>query len=213
MNTHLDPKVTELLCARLCHDLIGPVSAVNNGVELVRDFGDGMQSEALALIGESAVKASRLLQLYRVAFGSARGADGKGLGTEEARLRALDALSSERITIQWPGEALVGDPEVSRLTVKLILNLVMLAVDILPGAGEVTVAINRGSRSRVDITATAKGTSISNELIAILSEDVSADQLTPRTVQAFLTRFLAASVGCGIEVRHGTDEVSLAVEF
>jgi histidine phosphotransferase ChpT len=67
MDIQLDSRVTELLCARLCHDLIGPIAAVNNGVELVRDYGDEMQGEALALIGESANKASQLLQFYRVA--------------------------------------------------------------------------------------------------------------------------------------------------
>jgi len=202
----------ELLFARLCHDLIGPIAAVNNGVELVRDYGDEMQGEALALIGESATKASQLLQFYRVAFGSARAVDGSGIEIEEGRQRTLDALSSERVTIQWPDKEAEGDGEASRLTVKLILNLVLLGVEILPGAGEVCVEIKRGNPGQVQITAQKNGLSMSEDLAAVLNGEVLPDELTPRTVQAFFTRFLANSVGSDIRVQCGIDIISLVVE-
>jgi histidine phosphotransferase ChpT len=213
MTTQLDLRVMELLCARLCHDLIGPIAAVNNGVELVRDYGDEMQGEALALVGESATKASRLLQFYRLAFGSARGADGGGIGLEEARQRALDALSSERITIQWPEKALAGDGEVSRLAVKLILNLVLLGVEILPGAGEVWLEIKPGNPAQVQLTAKKDGLSLDNDFTAVLNGEASLDELTPRTVQAYFTHFLATSVGGGLNVHCGNDNISFVIEI
>ncbi len=213
MDTQLDSRVMELLCARLCHDLIGPIAAVNNGVELIRDFGDEMQGEALALIGESATKASQLLQFYRVAFGSARAADGSGIEIEEARQRALDALSSERITIQWPDKEAEGDGEASRLAAKLILNLVLLGVEILPGAGKVCVEIKRGNPGQVQITAQKNGLSMSEDFAAVLNGEVLPNQLTPHTVQAFFTRFLANSVGGDIQVHCGNDVITLVVEI
>jgi len=203
----------ELLFARLCHDLIGPISAINNGVELVQDYGDEMQGEALALIGESATKASQLLQFYRVAFGSARAVDGSGIEIEEGRQRTLDALSSERVTIQWPDKEAEGDGEASRLTVKLILNLVLLGVEILPGAGEVCVEIKRGNPGQVQITVQKNGLSMSEDLAAVLNGEVLPNELTPRTVQAFFTRFLAKSVGSDIRVQCGNDFISLVVEI
>ena len=213
MDTQLDSRVMELLCARLCHDLIGPIAAVNNGLELVQEFGDEMQGEALSLIGESATKASRLLQLYRVAFGSARAADGSGIAIEEARQRALDALSSERININWPETDLALEGEVSRLTVKLILNLVLLGVEILPGAGEVCLEIKQGSPAQVSLTLKKSGLSMSEDFAAVLNGDVSLDELTPRTVQAFFTRFLANAVGSGINVHCGNDDMSLIIRI
>ena len=219
MNTQLDLSVMELLCARLCHDLIGPIAAVNNGVELIRDYGDEMQGEALGLVGDSATKASRLLQFYRLAFGSARGPDGGGIGIEEARRRALDALSSERITIHWPDKELgpekasAGDGEISRLAVKLILNLVVLGVEILPGAGEVWVEIKQGAPARIKITAKKNGLSMGEDFAAVLNGEVSLDELTPRTVQAFFANFLADSVGSGLDVHCGNDDISFAIEI
>jgi histidine phosphotransferase ChpT len=213
MDTQLDSRVMELLCARLCHDLIGPIAAVNNGVELVRDYGDEMHGEALALIGESATKVSQLLQFYRVAFGSARAADGSGIGIEEARQRVLDALSSERITIQWPDKESAGDGEASRLAVKLILNLVLLGVEILPGAGEVCVEIKRGNPGQVQITAKKNGLSMREDFDAVLNGEVSPDDLTPRTVQAFFTRFLADSIGGVINIRTGDSYITLVVNI
>ncbi|TDI66357.1 MAG: hypothetical protein E2O90_05175 [Alphaproteobacteria bacterium] len=213
MDTQLEARVMELLFARLCHDLIGPISAINNGVELVQDYGDEMQGEALALIGESATKASQLLQFYRVAFGSARAVDGSGIEIEEGRQRTLDALSSERVTIQWPDKEAEGDGEASRLTVKLILNLVLLGVEILPGAGEVCVEIKRGNPGQVQITVQKNGLSMSEDLAAVLNGEVLPNELTPRTVQAFFTRFLAKSVGSDIRVQCGNDFISLVVEI
>lgn len=213
MDTQLDSRVMELLFARLCHDLIGPISAINNGVELVRDYGDEMQGEALALIGESATKASQLLQFYRVAFGSARAVDGSGIEIEEGRQRTLDALSSERVTIQWSDKEAEGDGEASRLTVKLILNLVLLGVEILPGAGEVCVEIKRGNPGQVQVTAQKNGLSMSEDLAAVLNGEVLPNELTPRTVQAFFTRFLANSVDGDIRVQCGNDFISLVIEI
>lgn len=213
MDTQLDSRVMELLFARLCHDLIGPISAINNGVELVRDYGDEMQGEALALIGESATKASQLLQFYRVAFGSAREVDGSGIEIEEGRQRTLDALSSERVTIQWSDKEAEGDGEASRLTVKLILNLVLLGVEILPGAGEVCVEIKRGNPGQVQVTAQKNGLSMSEDLAAVLNGEVLPNELTPRTVQAFFTRFLANSVDGDIRVQCGKDFIYLVIEI
>ncbi|MDX1484912.1 MAG: histidine phosphotransferase family protein [Alphaproteobacteria bacterium] len=213
MVAQLDPRVTELLCARLCHDLIGPISAINNGVEFVRDFGDEMKGEAFTLIAESASKASRLLQLYRVAFGSARAADGSGIGLDEARQRAIDALASERVTIDWPAGVALEQGSESRSLVKLVLNLVLTSVEILPGAGTVTVHIECGQPMRMQVTAEKEGLSLSEDFGRVLDGEIAVEDLSPRTVQAYLTRSLAESVGARIEVAADAGHLSLVVEL
>ena len=213
MDIEFDSKLSELLCARLCHDLIGPVTAINNGVELVTEFGDEMRGEALELIGESAKKASDLIQLYRVAFGSALGADGTGVGFDEARQQALDALASDRIIVNWPADGSGEYAGAPKTAVKLVVNMVILAVEVLPGAGEVDVRIEPGNPGRAEITARKDGFALAENFSAVFDDDPSIDDLTPRTVQAYLTRSLAGALGNGLVVDRGDGQVSFKANF
>ena len=203
----------ELLCARLCHDLIGPISAVNNGVELVRDFGDEMKGEALDLIGDSALRASRLLQFYRVAFGSARAPDGSGIGIGEARQRATEALSSDRINVHWPEESVPKDVELPRSMVKLALNMVLLGVETLPGAGDVDVVFQIDNRAEIRVTARKEGIALADDIAPVLKGEAGEEDLTPQNIQAFLTRALAESAGKGLNMETSAMDISFFVEL
>ena len=212
MNTEMDKRVMELMCARLCHDLIGPVAAVNNGVELVRDFGDEMQGDALELIADSATRASNLLQFYRVAFGSARAPDGSGIGIDEARRRAMDALSSDRVSIAWPDDEPPHNSNLPRLAVKLVLNLILLGVETLPGSGVVEVGFTTGQPTAIRVTARKEAIELAEEIGGILDGSVSAEDLSPQTVQAYFVRDLADTVGGGINVTKQEGAITFAVE-
>ena len=213
MDIQLDSRVVELLCARLCHDVIGPVAAINNGVELVTEFGDEMQGEALELIGESAKKASGLIQLYRVAFGSARGAEGTGADLDDARAQAIEALATDKIVVDWPAVASGEDADMPSKAVKLIVNMVMLAVEVLPGSGEVAVRIESDASGWVEITARKEGFSLAPDFSSVFDDEASIDDLTPRTVLAYLTRSLAAAAGDGLVVKRGDGFVSFKANF
>jgi len=213
INTETESHIMELLCARLCHDLIGPISAVNNGVELVRDFGDEMKGEALDLIGDSALRASRLLQFYRVAFGSARAPDGSGIGVGEARQRALEALTSERITIHWPEDSVPQGAELPRSTVKLALNMVLLGAETLPGAGDIDVLFKLENPREIRVTAKKEGIALAHDIAQVLNGAANQDDLTPQNVQAFLTRSLADSAGKGLGIETSATDISFFVEL
>src|SRR6266446_1172522 len=73
MTQPIDLRVVELLAARLCHDLIGPLAAIANGVELLAEEDPDFVRDAVALVGESARKANRRLQFYRFAYGFSGG--------------------------------------------------------------------------------------------------------------------------------------------
>jgi len=90
MDVQIDLRVTELLASRLCHDLVGPVGAVNNGLELLADEIDDMGPEALKLASDSAARAARALQYFRFAYGMAGSRVGGNL--DELRQGNLDAL-------------------------------------------------------------------------------------------------------------------------
>src|SRR5438445_7741277 len=107
MSVSVDLRVLELVCSRICHDLVSPVGAVNNGVELIREMADdeapssGLESEALALIAHSAEQGSRRLRVLRLAYGAA-GADAPW---EELRSALTQFFMGSRITLIWPDQA------------------------------------------------------------------------------------------------------------
>ena len=154
-----------LLCSRVCHDLISPIGAVTNGIELIEEEGGKIAADALDLAGRSARQASRLLQFYRIAFGLGGSFSGSRLA--EVRDLAEGFLSGSRHRLDWPGSA--EDPLPSGLG-KLILNMVLVAADCLPRGGRIGVAM-QGSEGWTAAAVTAEGdVRVSEELRSAISD-------------------------------------------
>ena len=71
MTITVDRRIAELLCSRICHELVAGIAAINNGVELISEIDPTMFDEAMGLIGSSAKQASARVQYYRMAYGYA----------------------------------------------------------------------------------------------------------------------------------------------
>ena len=126
-----DLDLTAMLCSRLCHDLISPIGAVNNGIEVLSEEDDeSMRAQALDLVSYSAGEAVRRLQFYRMAFG-ASGASSTSLPLGEARKVAKGLLSSGRIALDWPETGPEQKTELSRTAQRLLLNLILVGVEAL----------------------------------------------------------------------------------
>ena len=110
MPLSVDPRVLELLCSRLCHDLVSPVGAINNGVELMEELEGDMAGEAVGLVAESGRKAAARLRCFRLTYGAAGGQEGVPL--EDGRQAAIDYLVGSKIALAWPpaGSGVVSDP-------------------------------------------------------------------------------------------------------
>ena len=136
----VDLKVAQLLASRLCHDLVGPIGAINAGLELMEDGvagGMGDDPAARDLLANSAGEASRRIAFFRIAFGIGAGAGGEAT-LSEARELAGDFLAGGKAALDWPEEA----PEqpsggVDPSVVKVVLNLVLIAAESLPRGGVV----------------------------------------------------------------------------
>src|ERR1700722_8889487 len=98
----IDIRVMELLASKICHDLFSPVSAINNGVELIEDIGGSVVDEAMKLIGDSAAHASRRLRLFRMAYGRA-GSD-ESLAIKDVKQVAEQYLSGGKVMLNWPDD-------------------------------------------------------------------------------------------------------------
>ncbi|MDJ0944081.1 MAG: histidine phosphotransferase family protein [Kiloniellales bacterium] len=190
-------RLTELLCSKLCHDLVGPIGAIGNGMELLAEEELGMADEALQLTALSTRRASAILQFYRIAY---------GLGQTERRQDpnflselAEGMLEGGRVSLDWPAEAKASVwPEGSG---KLILNMISLAQEALPTGGTIRVAITEnGSGAEISVTAEGKGVGFADATLEALAEGASVQQLTPRNVHGFFTMLLSQRIGRRIEI-------------
>ncbi len=129
------PDLAALLCSRVCHDVISPVGAINNGLELL-DEG-GADADAMDLIRTSALNASVRLKFARLAFG-ASGSVGASIDTGEAEKAAKDFAAAEKKTeVTWSGPRAI----VAKNRVKLLMNLFLLAYGSIPRGGQVDVVL------------------------------------------------------------------------
>ena len=139
----MDPvDLASLLCSRLCHDLMSPVGALNNGIELLADETDPeMREKCLELLADSARASANKLKFFRLAFGAA-GGFGEEIDTHEAQA-ALEGLfgAERRIELGW----VVGDDKLPKAAVKVLLNLALIAGDALVRGGRLDVGAERAT--------------------------------------------------------------------
>jgi len=180
----LEFRVLELLASRLCHELISPVGAINNGVELLTDGDAGFVQDATALIGQSARRAAMRLQFYRFAYG----AGGVGGGAPDAKALVAGILEGGKVRCDWPAEFDALPPPWQ----KLVCNLTLLTAEILPRGGTVTLA---RAGNGVSATAAGEALNLTPELKAALAPAADVATLTARTVQAYFTARYAEHVG------------------
>jgi len=128
----LDPMdLAALLCSRVCHDVISPVGAIVNGLEVLEDETDpSMREVAMELIKKSANSASAKLQFCRLAFGAA-GSVGATIDTGDAESVARGLLATEKTTLAWSG----ARQFLAKNKVKLLLNLCLIAAATIPRGG------------------------------------------------------------------------------
>jgi histidine phosphotransferase ChpT len=190
MRPALDMRVVELLAARLCHELVSPVAAINNGVELLGEEEADFVRDAVDLIGQSARRAGKRLQFYRFAYGTpgSSGPDPKDL--------VIGLMEGGKIACDWSAEA----QTLPRDWQKLACNMVVLAAEALPRGGTVTVRTMRGGVSGIEVEAAGESVNVTPELRAAIAAETAIDDLTSRTVHGYFTARLAQSTGASLTI-------------
>lgn len=187
-----------LLCSRLCHDLLSPVGALNNGLELLADENDPeMRARCLELLNESARASANKLKFFRLAFGAA-GGFGETVDSREARA-AIEGLfgDNHRVKIGW----LVEDSVLPKPAIKVLLNLSLIAGDALVRGGQLDIGAEVVGEA-VEIVVRADGARIvlDPELRAALSGSDGDVIVTPRSAAAHLVRALVIENGGLLQV-------------
>ena len=187
-----------LLCSRLCHDLLSPVGALNNGLELLADETDpAMRERCMELLAESARTSANKLKFFRLAFG-AGGGFGEAIDTREARA-AIEGLFGEnrRLTIGW----LVAEEKLPKAAVKVLLNMAMIAGDALVRGGELDIGAEHEGDT-IEIVLRAQGTRVilDEELRSTLVHGTAGDAVTPRAAAAYLVHAVVNESGGSVRV-------------
>jgi len=197
--------LASLLCSRLCHDLMSPVGALNNGIELLADEQDPeMRDKCLELLADSARASANKLKFFRLAFG-AGGGFGEEVDTHEAQ-GALEGVfgAERRIELGW----MVGDEKLPKGAVKLLLNLALLAGDALVRGGRLDVGAER-TDGQIELVIRGQGPRILLDpvLRETLARGASDGTVEPRAAGAWLAHSLAAETGGSIQLSDPTSEV------
>jgi histidine phosphotransferase ChpT len=197
--------LASLLCSRLCHDLMSPVGALNNGIELLADETDPeMREKCLELLAESARASANKLKFFRLAFG-AGGGFGEEIDTHEAEV-ALEGLfgPERRIELGW----MVADNKLPKQAVKLLLNLALLGGDALVRGGRLDVGAER-SNGEIELAVRAEGPRILLDpaLRETLETGGGDGPIEPRAAAAWLAYNLAGDTGGSIRLSDASSPV------
>jgi histidine phosphotransferase ChpT len=192
-------RALELACSKLCHDVISPIGAVNNGLELLEEEEDAaLKEEATGLAQRSAKRASILLQVYRSAFGNA--GNQQTFGPREAVALAQEFLVTGKAQLNAPDL-----PESSAIPAgygKLALNLIILGADSLPRGGTIQFKVRSPQLGQGAIEVDCAGQQIawSEEFARAIGGKLQAEELTAHNILPYVASAFAQRIGMTLSV-------------
>ena len=189
-----------LLCSRVCHDLVSPVGAIVNGLEVLAEEKDEeTKTFALDLIKKSATTASAKLQFCRIAFGAA-GSAGAQIDTGDAEKISRGLLDDDKTRLAWN----LPRALLAKNRVKLLLNMLLIAAHTIPRGGQLTVdPIGAGDNVGFKISATGPNAKVLPGVPPLLSGEAGPEALDAHRVQPFYAGLLAEA--CGVKAAMAMD--------
>ena len=199
-----DLELAALVSSRICHEVINPVAAIANGLEMLGEEPDqAMREAAMDLIRKSTAQASAKLQFARLAFGAA-GSAGAEIDLRDAEKVARDLVGgSGKHQVNWQGPAVM----LPKNRVKLLLNLVALGIVALPRGGTVNVEIV-GTPPSVSFVVRARGdpARLADQVKSLLA-GTNGVAVDAHSIQPYYARRVAAAAGMTITVEAREGEV------
>jgi histidine phosphotransferase ChpT len=195
-----------LLCSRVCHDVISPVGAIVNGLEVLEeDKDESMREFALDLIRKSAHTASARLQFCRLAFGAA-GSAGAAIDTGDAEKVARGLIADDRTTLIWEAPRTF----MPKNKVKLALNLCLIAAACIPRGGVMHVIIEgEGDETRMSVAVKGPNLKLASHVADLLEGRSESGVVDAHGIQPYFTGLVARSSGMGVQVVASSDEIVL----
>lgn len=193
MSVTIDIGILELLSSKVCHDLISPIGAVNNGIEFLTEMGADAGEDVTDLIAFSAGQASAKLRAFRIAYGA--GGSDSAIKPEEVYNTIASIIDAEdKITQEWDphGDLGYGDDRPNAFSKMLICGF-LLAFECMPKGGVISVGAGAGGETVIE----AKGAdaAVREMTSEALSLSMARETLEPKHVHAYVTGLLAQSYG------------------
>ncbi len=195
-----------LLCSRVCHDLISPVGAIVNGLEVLEEGKDAETKEfALDLIKKSARTASAKLQFCRIAFGAA-GSAGAQIDTGDAETISRAFLEDDKTKIVWN----LPRALLPKNRVKLLLNMLLIAGQAIPRGGQLAIEpIGTGESAGFKVAATGANAKIPQAMPGLLTAELGSEAVDAHRIQPYYTALLAKD--CKLTVAMAAEGEAVAV--
>ena len=195
-----------LLCSRVCHDVISPVGAIVNGLEVLDDEKDeDMRVFALDLIKRSANTASARLQFCRLAFGAA-GSAGASIDTGDAEKVVRGLMEDDKTKIIWNVPRVL----MPKNKVKLVLNLCLIAQAAVPRGGEIHVTITGDDGAAMQVDAKGANAKLAHHVPALVAGAPENGSVDAHGIQPFYTGLVARECGMAVNIDVKPDHVAIA---
>jgi histidine phosphotransferase ChpT len=203
-------ELAALLCSKVCHDVISPVGAITNGLEVLDDETDERtRGFAMDLIRKSATRASSNLLFARLAYGAA-GSAGSELSLGELHEAASGYIASDKVMLHWesPDGALAKDIG------RLLLNFLVIGQHAVPRGGTISVGVAGplGAPS-LTVRCAGDGARVPPGTPELVAGTVAAGEIDARSVQPYFTGLLARRLGAHVALSTDGDDVLIEARF
>lgn len=200
-----------LLCSRICHDLITPVGAILSGLELLEDHNTGETSEVIDLLRLSAMEASRRLMLLRFAFGVGASSQLSSLNEIEKTFSQTVDPKKHTFTIDFP-PAYMGEQALLKEWAQLLANLFLVGLEALPYGGKIAISTGGFDNPQLQLVLSGRMVTLHHDVKDIMQNSHREDDLTPRTIQAYLVSNTASQVARRVVVNQRGEELVIQTQ-
>jgi histidine phosphotransferase ChpT len=199
-------RLAELVASKVCHDFMGPMTALMRGLELLTESGAAQKdAEALSLLETGVAKAHAKLDFYRHALGGALGASDSDLKLSAARPAAELVFSTFKASLDWRAD----DISMPRAALRVVLNMLMIANDCLAKGGVIGLEAEAGE---VRVIAAGERARLRQEISDGLRGEFSEDGYQALYIQPFLTALLARQAGVELSAREAPNRIELVLK-
>lgn len=189
-------RLIELISSKLCHDIISPVGAISNGVEILEELGPDAGEDVTSLIAFSATQASSKLKALRMAYGLG-GAD-ESIRIEDVHKTFEDLIAGEaRLTQSWDPFADLG-LEPRRGHAKILLCALIFASEGMPKGG--VISVDSDLEGSTIVKGLGENAHFREQYIPALNNEIAIDDLDPKLVHAYTTGVLCKNYGFQITI-------------
>ncbi len=207
MSQNTDTLILELLASKICHDLISPIGAVNNGVEILEEMGADAGDEVSGLIAFSAEIASAKLQAMRMAYGI--GGSDASIKPESVHTIFESFISQDKnLTQDWDPHASIGPDILPTGFCKILMSCLLLTHECMPKGG--IIRISKDDDGRTIIHAEGENTGFRENIVEAINLQIDQDALDPRLVHSYVTGMVIKNYNFSIETQDsGNGSISL----